>query len=171
MRLSSAALLVSLILVVPAAMADHAGINQIYKDMGTAYRTLDLGGMERIYTPDVSYLMAGPGETQWQAGRADVLGGFKQMFDGARAQGEVLDIRFRIVNRTLQGDDAAVDTGHFKLTVKPKDRPAQVMTGTFITMPVKRADGTWAFAADSWGPVKEATYDKAVKADGLQYDE
>jgi len=170
MRFAAAALVASIVMVVPA-WADDAAINRIYGDMSAAYKSLDVGAMERIYTPDVSYLQAGPGDAQWQAGRADVMGGFKQMFDAARASGDTLDIRFRIVKRTKQGDDAAADIGHFKLTVTPKGKPAQVMAGTFITMPVKRADGTWAFAADSWGPVKGEAYDKAAKSDGLRFDE
>ncbi|OYQ32762.1 hypothetical protein CHU95_18590 [Niveispirillum lacus] len=170
MRLTTATLLASLVLVIPAH-ADDAAINRIYGDMRAAYTTLDLSVMERIYTPDVSYLQVGPGEAQWQAGRADVLGGFRQMFDAARTNGDALDIRFRIVQRTMQGDDAAADIGHFKLTVTPKGKPAQVMAGTFITMPVKTANGTWAFAADSWGPVKVDAFDKAVKSQGLRFDD
>lgn len=170
MRLAAAAFVATLVMMVPTARADDAAINRIYGDMSAAYQALDVGAMERIYTPDVSYLQAGPGDAQWQAGRTDVMDGFKQMFDAARANGDRLDIRFRIVRRTRQGDNTAADIGHFKLTITPKGQPAQVLSGTFITMPVKRADGSWAFAADSWGPVKVDAYEKAIKVDGLRFD-
>lgn len=152
------------------ALADDAAINRLYRDMSAAYGALDIGAMERIYTTDAGYLTLGRDGTAWQAGRERILGGFRGFFEDARSRGDRLEIGFRLVNRAMQGDDAAVDIGHFRLSVIPKEGEPRTMAGTFLTMPVRQPDGRWAFAADSYGPAAPEAYEKAERVDGLPFD-
>lgn len=170
MRRSLLAVAVAMSFAAAPALADDKAINGIYQDMSAAYAALDVPAMEKIYTADASYLQPGPEGTVWQVGRESIVGGFRQFFDGARERGDKLDIDFRVVSRTHQGDAAAVDLGHFKLTVTPKGAEPQTMSGTFMTMPVRQPDGTWAFAADAYGPVKLTVYESAARVEGLQFD-
>lgn len=173
MRRLITALAVAFALMAPSARADeatHAAINKIYGDMSAAYRALDLTGLEKVYAADATYLQPGPQGTAGLVGRAAVVGTFKGFFDDARAKGDRLEIGFRIVNRTLLNPTTAVDLGHFLLTVTPKGGQPQIMAGTFVTVPTRQADGTWAFAADSYGPTSVQTYRTAAPVAGLAHD-
>ncbi len=150
--------------------ATHAAINKVYTDMSAAYTALDVAAMGRIYTAEAAYLQPGPQGAVGEVGREGIVGGFKQFFEGAKAKGDKLDIDFRVVSRTLLNPTTAVDLGHFLLTVTPAQGQPQRMAGTFITVPTRQADGSWAFAADSYGPTKVDTYNSAPKTGNLKYD-
>lgn len=151
------------------ALANDADANAVYTRMAASYAALDPAGLESVYAPDARYNSRN--SRLGTHDRAQVLkggAGFQQM---VRDKGGNIDIRFRLIARQRFGD-VYVDHGYVRTTYKmTSDGTATVSNGKFMTVLAKQPDGRWAITGDADADTPADSFDKAVRIDGLKYDD
>jgi uncharacterized protein (TIGR02246 family) len=109
----------------------------------------DTAGMASIYTDDAIVL---PANVPMARGRAAM----NAMNAGMFASTSVADMRFATVDLILTGD-YAIETGTYRMTIKPKGAPQLVDDGKYVAIWQKQADGSWKMIRDIFNSDKPSS--------------
>jgi len=143
----------------PIAAQSPAAVDSVYAAFSRAYRTYDADLLRSIYTPDCQYLPANA-DTGVQTCET-AMRGFEAFFEGARTEDRRLDIAFRFIDRSVDGD-LAYDVGYYALTATaPEGETLSVSHGKFVTVLKRQPDGAWRIHVDGYSPAPAAAYEAA----------
>lgn len=129
-----------------AGAAASAAMDSAYATFSAGYAALDADVVGALYTPDAHYLPPG-GDIRH--GRDSITAIFASFFDGVRAAGERLHIRFDSDDRAASGD-LAFDIGHYQLNRFAGDSLLGSSRGKFVTVWRRGADGRWRIHTDGY---------------------
>jgi uncharacterized protein (TIGR02246 family) len=100
----------------------------------------DTAAMMTIYAPDAVVLPSGMPEARGRAAISQMNAGMFSMFSVAEAS-------FRSTDLIVTGD-YAIETGAYRMTMKPKTGPAMPDTGKYISVWQRQTDGSWKMIRD-----------------------
>ena len=100
----------------------------------------DTAAMLNVYAPDAVVLPAGMPAAHGRAAIAQFNAGMFSMFSVSEAS-------FRSTDLIVTGD-YAIETGVYRMTMKPKTGPAMPDTGKYISVWQRQADGSWKMIRD-----------------------
>jgi uncharacterized protein (TIGR02246 family) len=132
-------------------------VDEVYAGFRAAYARLDAAAVGSLYTEDALYL---DGEAKVRRGAAAIKALFDEFFSSVRRDSARLELRFRILRRTMSPELAA-DVGYYRLVRVRGAKPSQPSIGRFVTVLRKGADGQWRFAVDSYTDAEPAEYEQA----------
>ncbi len=145
-------------------------LNPIYDQFVDAYQTLDAAPLVERYSNDAC--MMGVSEREgFYEGREAIREAYQRWFDKIRQREATIDIRFRVVNRTLRGN-MATDAGYYLIRYQPKidnDKPASEFAGKFIMNFHKEHGKNWSVSVDSATRVKTDLFIDAEPRPGLYF--
>lgn len=138
-------------LVLEAGVEPHKEIDEIYRRFSKAYDDLDPNAVANLYTESASYLSPG---SEIRIGRGHILESFTRSFRSVKERRSSREIRFRIVQRDVQGG-LGFDVGLFILTSREADGSTRTSTGKFVTVTKRGEDGVWRFQVDGYSDVSD----------------
>jgi ketosteroid isomerase-like protein len=126
----------------------HPGLDALYQRFSKAFGELDVDGASGVYSDDAMYLI--PGE-ELRSGRPAIRESFAKAFQTHRQKGRQLFLRFGIVQRRVDGNQA-YDVGYGNLSVSSKDGYYSQSSFKFVVVARRlgRDDGSWRWQVDSW---------------------
>lgn len=122
-----------------------------------AYGRLDAAAVGRLYTDDALYLA---GNSELRQGAPAIQRHLEEFFSSVRGDSARLELRFRILRRTL-APGLATDVGYFRLVRVRGEERGKPSLGRFVTVLRAEADGRWRFAVDSYTEATAAEYERA----------
>ena len=134
-------------------------LDAVYAGFRAAYDRLDPAAVGDLYTEDALYL---DGEGKPREGAAAIKQLFDQFFASVRRDGARLQLRFRILRRTMSPELSA-DVGYYHLVRMRGAERGKPSVGRFVTVLKKGADGRWRFAVDSYTEADPAEYEQAPR--------
>ncbi|GAA5188557.1 YybH family protein [Ferrimonas gelatinilytica] len=145
-------------------------LNPIYDQFVDAYQTLNADPLVARYSNDAC--MMGVSEREgFYEGREAIREAYQRWFDKVRQREATIDIRFRVVNRTLRGD-MATDAGYYLIRYQPNqenEKPASEFAGKFIMNFHRESDDYWSVSVDSATRVKTELFTDAKPQPGLYF--
>lgn len=129
----------------------HKEIDEIYRQFGEAYRTLDVEKVFNLYSADAAYL---PPDSGILKGREQIRLIFQSFFDWVKKEGRTMTISFQIFQRKVE-KNLGYDVGIY--TIKQFKDGKQIGgagQGKFIVVAVKEKDGKWRFQVDGYNNLK-----------------
>jgi ketosteroid isomerase-like protein len=132
-------------------------IDEIYTKMSLAYRTFDVKLMEEVYTQD-AYSIYAPGKDTLTRGLKNFISGFQSTFDYHKERGNLLELKFKIVERRIDRT-LGYDIGYFKIdTINKQGERTGGKPGRFVTILAKQENGSWRFQVDIYGDALESAF-------------
>ena len=128
----------------------HKEIDAIYQRFQLAYEKLDAEMVAGLYTDDALYLVP---DNDVMRGKENIRKNFAVFFDYNRNQGRKLNITFRILKRSVQGE-LGYDVGIYTLQSSKDGKILGEDQGKFIVVTRKMKDGFWKFELDSYSGLK-----------------
>ena len=128
----------------------HKEIDAIYQRFQLAYEKLDAEMVAGLYTDDALYLVP---DNDVMRGKENIRKNFSVFFDYNRNQGRKLNITFRILKRSVQGE-LGYDVGIYTLQSSKDGKILGEDQGKFVVVTRKMKDGTWKFELDSYSGLK-----------------
>ncbi len=140
------------------AQTQHQQIDQIYKMFSKAYSLKNADILKHLYTQDCVYIS--PDKEVGIENNEDVYNGFREMFEGAKADEKDLEIKFKFVTREVNGD-MAIDAGYYKLSRSKGKKDKTYSHGKFLIILKKGEDNIWKIFADSYSACAAEFYENA----------
>jgi uncharacterized protein (TIGR02246 family) len=132
-------------------------LDEVYAGFRAAYARLDPVAVTRLYADDALYLA---GDSELRRGTAAIRTLFEEFFASVRRDSARLELRFRILQRTM-APGLATDVGYYRLVRVRGAERGRPSIGRFVTVLRQGADGRWRFAIDSYSDATAAEYDRA----------
>jgi uncharacterized protein (TIGR02246 family) len=132
-------------------------LDEVYASFRRAYARLDPVAVAGLYAADALYLA---GDSQLRRGTAAIRAVFEEFFSSVRRDSARLELRFRILQRTM-APGLATDVGYYRLVRVRGTERGRPSIGRFVTVLREGADGRWRFAIDSYSDATAAEYDQA----------
>ncbi len=141
--------------VIPAVTHDagvnpHKEIDGIYQRFQLAYEKLDAEMVAELYTDNALYLVP---DNDVMRGRENIRKNFATFFEYNKNQGTNLNIAFRIVRRSVQGE-LGYDVGIYTLKSIKEGKILGQDQGKFVVITRRIKNGTWKFELDSYSALK-----------------
>ena len=132
-------------------------LDEVYASFRGAYARLDPVAVAGLYAADALYLAR---DSQRRRGTAAIRAVFEEFFSSVRRDSARLELRFRILQRTM-APGLATDVGYYRLVRVRGTERGRPSIGRFVTVLREEADGRWRFAIDSYSDATAAEYDQA----------
>jgi uncharacterized protein (TIGR02246 family) len=132
-------------------------LDEVYASFRGAYARLDPAAVAGLYAADALYLA---GDSELRRGTAAIRAVFEKFFSSVRRDSAGLELRFRILRRTM-APGLATDVGYYRLVRVRGTERGRPSIGRFVTVLRQGADGRWRFAIDSYTDATAAEYDQA----------
>ena len=126
----------------PAAevAAVQRSIDSSLAKFAVAITTGDTAGMLSIYTDDAVVMPQGMPAVRGRAAVSQYNAGMFSMFTVSNASFSTTDL--------IVAGDYAIESGIYRMTMKPKTGPAMPDTGKYISVWRRQSDGSWKMAKD-----------------------
>jgi uncharacterized protein (TIGR02246 family) len=132
-------------------------LDEVYAGFRAAYARLDPVAVAGLYADDALYLA---GDSELRRGAAAIQALFEEFFSSVRRDSARLELRFRILRRTM-APGLATDVGYYRLVRVRGTERGRPSIGRFVTVLREGADGRWRFAVDSYTDAAAAEYEQA----------
>jgi uncharacterized protein (TIGR02246 family) len=126
----------------PAAdvAAVQRSIDSSLAKFASAITTGDTAAMQSIYTDDAVVMPQGMPAVRGRAAMSQYNAGMFSMFTVSNASFSTTEL--------IVAGDYAIETGVYRMTMKPKTGPALPDTGKYISIWQRQSDGSWKMARD-----------------------
>ena len=132
-------------------------LDAVYAGFRAAYSRLDAAAVGSLYTDDALYLA---GDAGLRKGAAAIQRHLKEFFSSVRGDSARLELRFRILSRTV-APGLATDVGYYRLVRVRGTEQGRPSLGRFVTVLRAGPDGRWRIAVDSYTDATAAEYEQA----------
>jgi uncharacterized protein (TIGR02246 family) len=133
-------------IVLETGVSSHWGFDQLYKEFGDGYRTLNWERVANLYTADAIYFS--PGDNI-MVGRDHVRGVFAHFFESVRKEGQTVAISFEVFQRRID-QNMGCDVGIYTLSSFKDGKEIASDKGKFAFVAVKEKDGKWRFQLNAY---------------------
>ena len=123
----------------------HKEIDEIYRQFGTAYKTLNVDLVANLYAENANYLAPGNPIIE---GRDKIRENFAGFFNSVGKMKQTMEISFRILQRETD-KNLGYDVGIYTLKIFKDGKEISSGQGKFVVI-TKRVGKNWIFQFDSY---------------------